>query len=76
MSCHIGVPSDFHIELIIYHRLRDCEEVDGKIVLMYISDQLEAITWFWIITAAGGVPCILPELPRDEAQRKKRIEGR
>lgn len=54
-----------------------CEyaQVEGDVVVMYLDDHLEAITWFWIIVAAGGVPCILPSLPKDNEQRNKKLEG-
>lgn len=49
--------------------LRQLADVEGKVVLMYFSDHLDNITWFWAIVAAGAVPCICPPLSNDSAIR-------
>jgi acyl-CoA synthetase (AMP-forming)/AMP-acid ligase II len=49
--------------------LRQLADVEGKVVLMYFSDHLDNIKWFWAIVAAGAVPCICPPLSNDSTIR-------
>ncbi|TGO15879.1 hypothetical protein BPAE_0534g00030 [Botrytis paeoniae] len=58
--------------------LRRLADVENKVVLMYFADHLESITWFWAITAAGGVPCVCPPLAKDFETRRgvvKHLKG-
>lgn len=50
--------------------LRRLADVENKVVLMYFADHLESITWFWAITAAGGVPCVCPPLAKEFETRR------
>jgi len=50
--------------------------VDGRVVVLYLDDHLEGITWFWILVTAGAIPCILPSLPKGVEQRTKKIQGK
>jgi hypothetical protein len=54
-------------------RLQGLKSIDTKVVLMYFTDHLDSITWFWTIVAAGGIPCICPPLSKDLGQRQKNV---
>lgn len=52
-------------------RLQHLKRIDAKVVLMYFTNHLHGIYWFWAIVAAGGIPCICPPLSKDLGQRQK-----
>ena len=54
-------------------QLQKMESVDSMVVLMYFTDHLDSIIWFWAIVVAGGIPCICPPLTRDFDQRQRNI---
>jgi acyl-CoA synthetase (AMP-forming)/AMP-acid ligase II len=45
--------------------------INDKVILMYFTDHLDSIVWFWSIVAAGAIPCICPPLVKDLEQRQK-----
>ncbi|KAK6532033.1 hypothetical protein TWF694_003196 [Orbilia ellipsospora] len=54
-------------------QLQRLENIAGRLVLIYLADQLDSIVWFWSIVAGGGVPCICPPLPKDLSSRQARV---
>jgi acyl-CoA synthetase (AMP-forming)/AMP-acid ligase II/thioesterase domain-containing protein len=44
-----------------------------SIVLLYVTNHLDNLEWFWSIVQAGCVPCICTPLPRDTEQREKHL---
>lgn len=47
--------------------------IDTKVVLVYFTDHLDGIVWFWAVVLAGGIPCICPPLARDPEQRLQNV---
>lgn len=43
--------------------------INDKVVLVYFTNHLDGIVWFWAVVLAGGRPCICPPLIRDQEQR-------
>jgi hypothetical protein len=54
-------------------QLQELENIDTKVVLMYFTNHLDSITWFWTVVAAGGTPCICPPLDKDLDQRQNYV---
>ena len=56
------------------HKIRQLDGIEPKsIVLLYVTDHIDNIEWFWSIVQAGCVPCICTPLPRDLETRKKHL---
>jgi acyl-CoA synthetase (AMP-forming)/AMP-acid ligase II len=54
-------------------QLQEVESIDTKVVLIYFTDNLDSIIWFWTVVAAGGIPCICPPLAKDLDQRQNYV---
>lgn len=48
---------------------------NSPIILLHVSDHYDAILWFWIVVAAGGIPCMSTPLPNDMGQRKIHLKS-
>jgi hypothetical protein len=79
---HVHRPSSHIYQYFTYkfllsqaeHRSKQLERlgsIDNKVILIYFTDHLDSIVWFWSIVAAGAIPCICPPLVKDLEQRQK-----
>ncbi|TVY19354.1 Didemethylasterriquinone D synthetase tdiA [Lachnellula arida] len=45
----------------------------NQIVVLHVEHQLDGISWFWAIVAAGGIPCMSSQSSQDFEHRQRHI---